>query len=80
MKIDDSFLYKFYRAEKYCDLNSTEYTNLAEEIALNETEIFLEQLWEELQVQLGGTCDSTVPVRFALVSSQLTTHIPSSLW
>lgn len=68
MKIDDSFLYKFYRDEKYCDLNSTEYTNLAEETALNETETFLERMWEELQVQLVDTCESIVPVRFALVT------------
>lgn len=47
---------------QYCGLNATEYTNIAVETALNQTETFVEHMLEELQLQLDGTCDSIIPV------------------
>eukprot|EP00571_Detonula_confervacea_P009424 CAMPEP_0172328374 /NCGR_PEP_ID=MMETSP1058-20130122/60317_1 /TAXON_ID=83371 /ORGANISM="Detonula confervacea, Strain CCMP 353" /LENGTH=1083 /DNA_ID=CAMNT_0013045487 /DNA_START=93 /DNA_END=3345 /DNA_ORIENTATION=+ len=47
---------------QYCGLNSTEYVNLAAEIAVNNTEPFMNRMLNELQLQLDGTCDSIFQV------------------
>lgn len=53
---------QLYRSNSlYCGLNSIEYTKLAGETALNQMEPFIELMLEELE--LDGTCASTVPVR-----------------
>jgi len=52
-----------YRSRpQYCGLNSTEYQRIAAEEALNHTQSFVDQLLEELQLQLDGTCSSIFKV------------------
>lgn len=47
---------------RYCGLNDTEYKELAAEVALNKTVPFTERMVEDLQLQLGGQCDSIFQV------------------
>jgi len=52
-----------YRSRpQYCGLNSTEYQRIAAEEALNHTQSFVDQLLDELQLQLDGTCSSIFKV------------------
>ena len=52
-----------YRSRpQYCGLNSTEYQRIAAEEALNHTQAFVNQLLDELQLQLDGTCSSIFKV------------------
>ena len=41
----------------YCGMNSTQYSTVAAEKALNTTDDFAHQLLDELQLQLEGTCE-----------------------
>ena len=52
-----------YRSRpQYCGLNSTEYQRIAAQEALNHTQEFVDQLLDELQLQLDGTCSSIFKV------------------
>ena len=58
-----SFTNELYRYRKqYCGMNSTEYEALAKEIALNETESFMEKMVKDLELELDGNCDGIFQV------------------
>jgi hypothetical protein len=53
-----SFANDLYRHHpRYCGLNSTEYQELAADIAVNNSAPFTDRMVAELDVQLDGTCD-----------------------
>ncbi|KAL9186358.1 hypothetical protein ACHAXT_005596 [Thalassiosira profunda] len=56
---------------KYCGLNSKEYEDLASEIALANTEPFVDRLLDELELQLEGSCKAMF--RIAAMQSGETT-------
>lgn len=57
------FTNELYRwAPQYCGLNSTEYEKLATKTALNNTESFVDQMMEELQLHTGDSCESIFQV------------------
>ena len=53
----DSLTSELYRHRpQYCGLDNTEYEALATEIALNETEAFMQKLVNDLELELDGNC------------------------
>ena len=47
---------------QYCGVNSSEYEKIAAEYALNSTDAYVDQIIDELQLQMDGTCDSIFQV------------------